>query len=496
MGTIYYPNGNTSSTSGTPASNNNSTTYLNLLTNMLQTGLSISNGDGSYCCPECLEGTERVYFLASLPKAMIILDTLGYQYGDKLNCCVNISSVTSSTAYTNFSERYTYDCCTNNFSSCVNELTSKLGAACCNELQQIGIVEYGTLELTESSPFCAVLANLLKVTPALTDEELCNIYKEILTEGIIIKCDGCNVTIEKGPPFPICYCYKITVPEFVGTKSVTVTCNGVTTPHTNLAIGDHYYCSESEPVVSNPAITYLQLADCSTVLCTNPPAPCTCYEFVIRAPNLAPIPLQVTCQGETANYSLTQGVHRYCSDTYPVVSPEVIVNILDDCDSEPCVAPPPLNCACYRIENAGVTTCSFEYKDCLTNATTFENIQVDQTIYLCASTESTFESECLSGLLVTQQSPDCSACLLPAPIPCVCYQVTVAYPTGGYLAICDFDSTNCVGAPVVTQIAGSGYICSQTVPVPGQCKGVIVTINQILTGDCTDPAIGCPPIIP
>jgi len=496
MGTIYYPNGNTSSTSGTPASNNNSTTYLNLLTNMLQTGLSISNGDGSYCCPECLEGTQKVYFLASLPKAMIILDTLGYQFGDKLNCCLNISSVTSSSSYANFTERYTYDCCTNNFSSCVNELTSKLGASCCNELQQIGIVEYGTLELTESSPFCSVLSNLLKVTPALSDEELCSIYKEILTEGIIIKCDGCNVTIEKGPPFPICYCYKITVPEFVGTKSVTVTCNGVTTPHTNLAIGDYYYCSESEPVVSNPAITYEQLADCSTVTCTNPPPPCICYEFVVTAPNLPPIPLQVTCQGQTTTYNLTQGVYRYCSDTYPVVSPEVIVNILQDCEAEPCVAPPPPDCSCYRIENSGGVACAFEYKDCLTNATTFENIQPDQVIYLCASTESTFTSVCTPALLVTEQATDCSSCILPAPIPCVCYQVAVEYPDPELLASCLFNYTDCTGTPASVVITGSGYICSQTVPAPDACKGVIVTINQIIAGDCSNPAIGCPPIIP
>jgi hypothetical protein len=463
---------------------------------MLQTGLSISNGDGSYCCPECLEGTQKVYFLASLPKAMIILDTLGYQFGDKLNCCLNISSVTSSSSYINFTERYTYDCCTNNFSSCVNELTSKLGASCCNELQQIGIVEYGTLELTESSPFCSVLSNLLKVTPALSDEELCSIYKEILTEGIIIKCDGCNVTIEKGPHFPICYCYKITVPEFVGTKSVTVTCNGVTTPHTNLAIGDYYYCSESEPVVSNPAITYEQLADCSTVTCTNPPPPCICYEFVVTAPNLPPIPLQVTCQGQTTTYNLTQGVYRYCSDTYPVVSPEVIVNILQDCEAEPCIRPTPPDCSCYRIENSGGVACAFEYKDCLTNATTFGNIQPDQVIYLCASTESTFTSDCTPALVITEQATDCSTCIAPAPIPCVCYQVAVEYPDPELLASCLFNYTDCTGTPASVVITGSGYICSQTVPVPDKCRGLIVTINQILTGDCTDPAIGCPPIIP
>jgi hypothetical protein len=240
----------------------------------------------------------------------------------------------------------------------------------------------------------------------------------------------------------------------------------------------------------------LQLADCSTVTCTNPPPPCTCYEFVITAPNLAPIPLQVTCQGQTTNYLLNQGVYRYCSDTYPVVSPEVIVNILDDCDSEPCVSPPPLNCACYRIENGGTAPCEFTYKDCLTNTTIFENIQVEQVLYLCAPTPSTFVSACLSDLLITQQSADCSACISPAPIACICYQVTVAYDTPGFVASCDFNSINCAGVAVVTSISGSGYICSQTVPVPDKCRGLIVTINQILTGDCTDAAIGCPPIIP
>lgn len=495
--TIYYPNGNTSSTGGSPASNNTSTSFLNLLTNMLQTGLTISNGDGSYCCPTCEEGTQKVYFLASIPKAIQILNNLGYKTGDTLNCCLNISSVTSTPAYQYFNSLFTYQCCPNNFSSCVNELTSKLGASCCNDLQQLGIVEYGTLELTEESPFCSILNNLLKVTPALTHSELCAIYKEILETGFIIKCDGCNMTIEKAPDFPPCFCYKVTVPEGPSTTySVSVSCEGIPVTYSNLTLGEYYYCSSIDPVVS-PGITFEKLSDCALVPCTTPPPPCTCYEFVIQAPQAEPIPVTLSCQGQITVEYLNQGIHRFCSDSYPIVSPEVTINVLTDCESEPCVSPPPPNCGCYTVYNPNEEVCSFEYVDCNTNTILFQNIEADHTSYVCAlagSVVGTCPGE--GALIINQIANDCLTCTPPPPLPCVCYEIHLTDPNfEGTAPTCSFEYTDCEGNLASTSIFVTGYICSQTIPV-AICRGITVSITQVLLGDCNNPLVGCPPVLP
>lgn len=497
--TVYYPNGNTSSVGGNPASNNTSTSFLNLLINMLQTGLTISNGDGSYCCPECLEGTQRVYFLASIPKAIQILNNLGYQSGDTLDCCLNISSSTSTPAYQYLNSLFKYDCCPNNFSTCVNDLTKKLGADCCNELQQVGIVEYGTLELTETSPFCSILTNLLKVTPPLTDSELCAIYKEILDTGIVIKCDGCTMTVEKGPDFPPCFCYKISVPEVLEVSaSVKVTCQGIPVTHTGLTFGDYYYCSSSTPIVSS-GVTYTELADCALVPCTTPPPPCTCYEFVIQAPQSTPIPVQLSCNGQLTTEYLTQGVFRFCSDSYPIVSPEVVVTAINDCDSEPCLSPPRPNCACYSVYNPSIDiSCSYEYTDCANNSIIFTTIAPGQTFYFCAALNSVIANTCVSPLplVITQIASDCTNCIAPTLPVCTCYSVNVSDPNNpGFPLTCSVDHTDCNGNPVTTLISTSGYICSQTVPV-ATCRGVVLTYTVISTGDCNNPLIGCPPIIP
>lgn len=499
--TIYYPNGNTSSSSGGAASNNTSTSYLTLLTNMLQTGLSLSNGDGTYCCPDCTEGTNQVYFIASIPKAIQILNSLGYQQGDKLDCCLNISSSTSTSAYQYFNSLYTYDCCPNNFTACVNELTSKLGAACCNELQQLGIVEYGTLELTDTSPLCAILKNLLQVTPALTPEEICSVYKEILDQGIIITCDGCSSTIKKGPDFGTCYCYKITVPSTPGLiANVTVNCQGIPVTYNNLSAGDYYHCSELTPVVSNMAITFEQLSDCSLVPCTSPPPPCICYEFVVQAPQPAPIPVSLSCNGQLTTEYLNQGIYRFCSDSYPVVSPEVVINVLNDCESEPCVTPPLPDCACYSVNNPNVSgSCSYEYIDCNTNLVQFTTIAAGQTFYFCAAVNSVVGLLCALPLplVITQESNTCTTCVAPPPPApaCICYYVELSDPNNeGLLAICSVGHTDCEGNPINTIITLNGYICSQTIPVV-ECRGISMTLTQILLGDCLNPAVGCPPTV-
>lgn len=493
--TIYYPNGNTSSSSGTPASNNTSTSYVNLLINMLETGLSLSNGDGSYCCPTCLEGQTKIYFLASIPKAIQILNGLGYQQGDSLNCCLNISSSTTTPAFQYLNSLFKYQCCPNNFSECVNELTSKLGAACCNELQQIGIVEYGTLELTEGSPFCTILTNLLKVAPALTPEEICQIYKEILDMGIIFKCDGCNITIEKGPDFGACYCYKFTVPETVGnTSSITTNCQGIPVTYSNLALGDYYYCSELEPIVS-AGVTSIKQSDCALVPCTSPPPPCICYELVVTAPQLTPIPVQLSCQGVLTVESINKGTYRFCSDSYPIVSPEVQVTALNDCATGPCVSPPPPACVCYSVYNPNSNVCSFEFTECTSNFVTLTTINPSETVYVCAIVN-TIAPNCPMGQLVITVLPnDCATCIAPPPPVCNCYKVDVVDPNNpGSPASCGFTYTDCSGNPVSTLITTTGYLCSQTLPV-GSCRGINVTIIPIQNGDCNNPAVGCPPII-
>lgn len=493
--TIYYPNGNTSSTSGTPVSNNTSTSYVNLLINMLQTGLSISNGDGAYCCPECTEGETKIYFLASIPKAIQILNGLGYQQGDSLNCCLNISSSTSTPAFQYLNSLFKYQCCPNNFNECVNELTSKLGAACCNELQQIGIVEYGTLELTTTSPFCTILTNLLKVAPALSPKEICDVYKEILNTGIIFKCDGCNITIEKGPDFGTCYCYKVTVPIGI-TGSVTSTCQGIPVIHSNLTTGDYYYCSELMPSASNPSITFEQLADCALVPCTSPPPPCICYEFTVLAPQPADIPVQLSCNGELTIELINQGVYRFCSDSYPIVSPEVQVTTLNDCESGPCISPPPPACGCYIVYNPTAETCSVEYTDCNANLNVLTTLAAGNTIYVCAIVN-TVVGNCPTGSLVITQQPNngCDLCVPPPPAPCVCYYIELSDPNNQGLApTCIIDHTDCTGNPVSTSVFNTGYICSQTIPI-NTCKGINMNITVITLGDCNNSAVGCPPMI-
>lgn len=491
--TIYYPNGNTSSPSGTPASNNTSTSYLNLLTNMLQTGLSVSNGDGAYCCPECTEGETKVYFLAGIPKAVQILTDLGYKQGDTLNCCLNISSSISTPAYQYFNDQFTYQCCPNNFSSCVNELTSKLGAACCNELQQIGIVEYGTLELTEGSPFCSILTNLLKVSPALSPGEICDIYKEILNTGIIIKCDGCNMTIEKGPDFGACFCYKITVPEGLGPYSATVNCQGIPVTHSNLTFGDYYYCSEIDPTVSS-GVTFVKQADCALVPCTTPPPPCTCYEFVVQGLPAHPIPVQLSCNGVLTVENIGAGIHRFCSDSYPIVSGEVQINALGSCDSQPCVSPPPPQCACYTVNNSTLETCSYSYTDCNTNTVVLATIAAGHTDYFCAVVDSVGETCPIGNLIISELLNDCQSCTPPLPAPCTCYFVELEDPQNPGLApVCSFDFINCEGVADSTSIFVSGHICSQTIPV-ALCRGLTINISVISDGDCNNPLVGCPPL--
>lgn len=502
--TIYYPSGNTSSSSGTPASNNNSTSYINLLTNMLQTGMSLSNGDGSYCCPTCIEKDgSKVYFIAGIPRAIQILTDLGYQLGDTLPCCTNISSVTSTAAYSYFNSLYTYECCPNNFTACVNELTSKLGAACCNELQQIGIVEYGTLDLTESSPFCFILTNLLKVTPTLTSEEICAIYKEILDIGIVIKCDGCTTTIEKGPDYGACFCYKITVPETAEFPVTIITsCQDIITDYKIQEIGDYYYCSSVDPLIVDPDVTFIKQSDCSLAPCVNPALPCICYEFAVDGVQIVPIPIEVTCQGQATTHYLTQGVYRFCSDTYPGGSPGITVTALNDCAQEPCVSPPPPSCKCYRVQNPNLDiACEYSYEDCNTNNITIVNILAGEIQFFCAKPNTVVPSGCSPlTLIISEYAPDCSNCVPPIPptppIPCNCYQITMDYPGNpGILPTCTFDYTDCDGNAAQSIIVGTGYICSQVVPT-GACKGANVAIQVIPAGDCTNPAIGCPPIIP
>lgn len=185
--------------------NGNTSTFLDELLATLQTGLSASNVNSTYCCPTCIEANgssadEGIYFLADIPMSIIILNNMGYSDGDTLSCCMNtVTQVNSANALTFLAKNYVYESCTNNFLDCYNELSLRLGKDCCNSIEANGLIEYNTLTGTNTgSQICIVLQYLLSVNPGLSDTELCTAFSDLLALGIMITCKNGKVTITAG----------------------------------------------------------------------------------------------------------------------------------------------------------------------------------------------------------------------------------------------------------------------------------------------------------
>jgi hypothetical protein len=186
------------------------------LDTVLDAGISITSSS-NFCCPDC-DSKNGFYFLGTAYRFNDLIEinglgnTLPYGVPEatpfnknlKYRCCVNYQlpmeirgdyfnqfKPTESQIEDNIIYDKTPTCCSNDFVSSIQELVKLTGAD--DTVIQNGLVEASTFG---GKSGLGIMLNFLKtISPALSKLELSAFFIQLFQRGIVVKCDGCDMTI-------------------------------------------------------------------------------------------------------------------------------------------------------------------------------------------------------------------------------------------------------------------------------------------------------------
>lgn len=161
------------------------------LTQVLSYGISISNNK-NLCCPDCKNG---VYFLGGAQNFIDLYAALSLT--TTRICCLEHTSTleTWMTVLTETNDEYA--CCNTDF----NEVVQQWFSASSSSTAYFNLDDVLKTGVLESSSFngysgLGILFNYLQLShPELTAEDYLNILGVIVNLGIVIQCNGCEMTI-------------------------------------------------------------------------------------------------------------------------------------------------------------------------------------------------------------------------------------------------------------------------------------------------------------
>ena len=160
------------------------------LVQLLDTGIFTT--DKSVCCPSCGD----FYVLSGLERFNALAEFLNYQGFD--TCCLNfVSNVEGELKFPE--EIPLTNCCNNNFDVCVDRLNEILNFEQIQEILNLSIVEFSLLGTSGNSQLCSLIDNI--INQGLTNEQAFNTIKDILDDGLVVYCDGCNTIVSNIPTF-------------------------------------------------------------------------------------------------------------------------------------------------------------------------------------------------------------------------------------------------------------------------------------------------------
>jgi hypothetical protein len=168
--------------------------YIDIISNSLRTGLVISNSTNEVCCPSCND--ENYYALGPVELLVYLYESLGFP-----TCCNSISGDTS--IILNYEESMMLlfgeipPNCDNDFSVCLNTLSSIVGNVNMGEiLLDSGIGETGFIDSNSILCFLNDILTNLSVTYSFTQKDLFSILTVLLKNGFAVDCK--NDTIYMG----------------------------------------------------------------------------------------------------------------------------------------------------------------------------------------------------------------------------------------------------------------------------------------------------------
>jgi len=170
---------------------------------VLEQGFNIT-GSSFFCCPDC-SGEGKFYYLGGAERFFDLAHLLGfnslgpnadtsYKYG----CCLN-KSLTADFVE-DFDETFalnkTPPCCANDFGSIIQRLTNETTLSVDILTQMLE----GS-SLNGKSGITAMLDYLNSRTPVLTKDQKGEILTAIIGNGVVIKCNGCSIHLQKVDDF-------------------------------------------------------------------------------------------------------------------------------------------------------------------------------------------------------------------------------------------------------------------------------------------------------
>ena len=170
---------------------------------VLLQGVNVT-GSSFFCCPDC-SGEGKFYYLGGPEHFFDLAEDLGfnsigpnadtsYKYG----CCLNKSLTKDDLE--DFDETFdlnkTPTCCDNDFGSIIQRLTNETTVSD-NILTQL--LEGSSLN--GKSGIIAMLDYLNSLTPVLTKEQKGEILTAIIGNGVVIKCNGCSIHLQRAGNF-------------------------------------------------------------------------------------------------------------------------------------------------------------------------------------------------------------------------------------------------------------------------------------------------------
>lgn len=158
-----------------------SSVLANIVNNLLQTGLVISN-DGSICCESCCSELIGVPYVISSANKLLELSEL-----KNFECCINkyMGTETAETLKQLNSFYLTLPACSSDFLPCVQSILSKVTDT--TNIINLGILETGNIQ--NVSYVCTLDAILSSITPALTSTDYQAVFESILNNGFVVACD-------------------------------------------------------------------------------------------------------------------------------------------------------------------------------------------------------------------------------------------------------------------------------------------------------------------
>ena len=155
---------------------------------ILDSGITISNNK-DFCCPDCKTG---LYFLGS---PQIFTSLTNNDVTLKKICC--IEHYTTAATWIQYLKNLDIKCCNTDFAEVINNWINASSTTSTyfylDALTDLGLVESSSFNAYSG---LGILFNFLQLNnPELTSEDYLNILGVIINLGVVIECNGCEMSI-------------------------------------------------------------------------------------------------------------------------------------------------------------------------------------------------------------------------------------------------------------------------------------------------------------